>query len=342
MSSERFGDKVHPDIAHINFFSREEIERATALHAIKRFQAIKEMTHRTSVLEHELRVSKHSIVFSRVLLALGIEVDLPRVLFFADHHDDVEIETGDISTPQKISASQEERVRIEEDEREAAKKVDHLIQKPLLFRSFPEEYEEYKSQKTLEARIVNYADKWDGLHEAIHEVVCGENPKDFKEVINGYRPTFEELGIKNKDWHDKLKVILDNDFFDFPDPEKLTLKSSEKLSYKTVGNFIKSIAEGNPRSYFFWLRSNKSVFGLDFLERTFPGWMDKFPQPTLKDIKRVRDKHPFKTTASGLWVPSTETNIGNLTFGESMELNIFEIQLTAIASFFPSTHGMYS
>jgi len=197
------------------------------------------------------------------------------------------------------------------------------------FRAFPIEFEEYKSQKSLEARIVNYADKWDGLHEAVHEVVCGDNKERFKEVINDYKPAFEELNDKNKDWHERLKWLLGDNFFDIPNPDTLVPKFPEKLGYKTVGDFMKSIAEGNPISYFFWLRFNKSLFGLDFLLHTFPGWMDKFPLEILQDIERVRAKAPFKTTQSGLFIPSTEVNVGNLTFGESLKLDILESQLVA-------------
>ncbi len=338
MSSEQFKHLPPIEIAHMDFYSPEQAERVERLHAIKRFGAIKEMTHRTSVWEHTLRVSKHSVLFSKILLVLGVNVDLRRVLFLADHHDDVEIETDDIPTPTKRSATKEQKTQMEADERAAARKVDRLVQKPWGFSDFPKTLEEYKAQKSLEARIVDYADKWDCLHEAVHEVVCGENKIGFKEVIYGYKPTFEDLNKRNEDWQEKLKSILGNDFFDFPDPEKLVPKSPEQLDYATVGNFIKSVAQGNPKSYFFWLRFNKSAFGLDFLKRTFPGWMDRFPQAILKDIERVKDQHPFKTTASGLWIPSTEINIGNLTFGESMKMDLLATQLIMAANLLSSAH----
>lgn len=327
MASERFLNIPHPEIAHINFFSPEELERIRALHAIKRFGSIKEMTHRTSVAEHELRVMSHSFFFAKMLLAQELSIDLRKVSFFADHHDDPEIITGDISALVKRDASEEEKAKMEQDEKTAAEQVDRLVQKPFGLRDFPHEYNEYKSQESLEARIVNYADKWDGLHEAIHEVVCGENKEGFKKVIKDYKPIFEELNIENKDWLDKLKKVFGDDFFDFPDPEKLVPKSPEKLSYKTVGDFIKSIAEGNPRSYFFWLRFNKSLFKLDFLKHTFPGWMDKFPLEILQDIERVKNKAPLKKTHSGLWVPSAHIDIPNITFGESLKLDTLEVQL---------------
>lgn len=327
MASERFLNIPHPEIAHINFFSPEELERIRALHAIKRFGSIKEMTHRTSVAEHELRVMSHSFFFAKMLLAQELSIDLRKVSFFADHHDDPEIITGDISALAKRDASEEEKAKMEQDEKTAAEQVDRLVQKPFWFRDFPHEYNEYKSQKTLEAQIVNYADKWDGLHEAIHEVVCGENKDGFKKVVNDYKPGLEELGKSNKDWHDKLKIVLGNDFFDVPDPDKLISKSPNKLNYKTSGSFISSVAQGSPTSYFFWLRFNKSLFKLDFLKHTFPGWMDKFPLEILQDIERVKNKAPLKKTPSGLWVPSAHIDISNITFGESLELDTLEVQL---------------
>lgn len=332
MSSEQLGRSRHTDLAHIDYYSPEEIERGLRLHKLKRFETIKEMTHRTSVLEHELRVTQHSVIFSKVLLALGEDIDLRRVLFFADHHDDTEIETGDIPTPKKTSASGEEKAKMEQDERDAAQKVDRMVQKPLGFRSFPQEYEEYKSQRSIEARIVNYADKWDAIHEAVHEVICGDNKEGFRRVIIGYSPIFEELNKVNGDWQRKLKGLLGDDFFDLPHPYQLIPRSPDELNYKEVGEFMQSIAEDNPISYFFWLRFNKSLFKLDFLKSVFPGWMDKFPQWVLQDIERVRVKAPFKTTRSGLLVPSTTIDIETLTFGESLELDLLESQLVAIAT----------
>jgi len=101
MASEQFRGKFHPNIAHMDFFSAQEVERAERLHAIKRFGSIEKMTHRTSDFEHELRTAKHSMIFSRILLELSVGVDLEQVLFFADHHDDVEMETGDTPAPKK-------------------------------------------------------------------------------------------------------------------------------------------------------------------------------------------------------------------------------------------------
>lgn len=331
MYSEQFRSRVHPDIAHIHFNSLGEGERMRRLSGIKRFATIKEMTHRTSVLEHELRVSRHSTLFAKMLIAFGERMDLKRVLFFADHHDDPELETGDIATSKKRTASKEELSKMEDDERFAAQRIDHLVQKPLGFRSFPEEFARLKAQKSLEAKVVNYADKWDGLHEAIHEVVCGNNQEGFKKVINDYKPDSEELNEKNKDWHDKLKRVLGDNFFDFPVPDKLIPKSPKDLNYNKAIDFIKSIADGNPRSYFFWLRFNESLFGIEFLTYTFPGWIKKFPKEVLADIERVKTKAPLKKRQSGLFIPSTEIDIFNPTFGESLTMDTLGVQLEMAA-----------
>lgn len=314
----------HPDIAHINFKSSKEMKRANSLLKIGRFGKIEEMTHRTSVAEHELRVTKQSIIFSKILLNFDVRLNLRKILFFADRHDDPEILTDDIDAETKRNATPEEKAKMDEEERMAVEKLDNIIPKPLCIRSFPQEFEEYKAQKTIEARIVNYFDKWDGLHEAIHEVVCGNNRKDFKQVILNYKLTLEELNEKNKDWQTDLKKIFGDDFFDFPDPDKLVSKSPNELDYKTAGTFIESVAKGNPKSYIFWLMFTKSLFRIDFLQFTFPGWMDKFPKELLQDIVRVKTKAPFKKTHSGLLIPSTEKDVFNPTFGESLEIDTLE------------------
>lgn len=335
MPTENYRNLPPADLAHIDFHSPKEQERARRLLAIPRFGTIEKMTHRTNVLLHEMRVANSANLLAKAFLAFNKDqepIDLRKVVFFADHHDDPEMETGDIPTPSKINATEEERKTMEADERAATAKVDHLVSKPLWARSFPEEFEEYKSQKSLEARIVNYADKCDGLNEAVHEVVCGENKEKFRRVVEGYRQTFEDLNKKNENWLEIIKPFFGQDAFDFPNPQALVPKNPSDLNYKTVWDFMKSIGEGNPRSYFLWLRFNKSLFGLDFFEFTFPGWMDKFPQEVLDDIKRVKNKEPFKKSKSGLLIPATAIDPLNKTFGESLENDLLGPTIKALGA----------
>lgn len=334
MSAENYRNLLPADIAHIDFASPEEMERARRLQAIPRYGTIEGMTHRTTVLVHELRVANHAKFFATAFLAFSKDqqgIDLRKVVFYGDHHDDPEIEMaeGDIPTPKKRSATPEERAQMDQDERVAAEKVDRLVSKSLWAKSFPKEFEEYKSQKSLEARIVNFADKWDGLQEAVHEVVCGDNKETFRDVIRGYRQIFEELNQKDQDWLKVIKSFFGQDAFDFPNPQALVSKSPSDLNYKTVWDFMRSIGEGNPRSYFLWLRFNKALFSLDFLSYVFGGWMDKFPQEVLDDVKRVQDKEAFKRTASGLFVPSTMEDPQNKTFGESLENDLLDSTIKA-------------
>lgn len=202
MPSENYRNLPHPDIAHIDFASSLEIERGNRLHAIPRYGTIENMTHRTTVLLHAIRVANHAKFFARAFMTLSKnqqDIDLRKITFFGDHHDDPEMETGDIPTPLKITATDDEKRVMEANEKLAAAKVDRLVSKPLWARSFPEEFEEYKSQKSLEARMVNYADKWDGLQEAVHEVVCGDNKEKFKKVVEDYGDIFDELNQSNQD-----------------------------------------------------------------------------------------------------------------------------------------------
>lgn len=323
----------HPDLAHIDWFSSTEQERALALHGIPRFGTIENMTHRTSVLIHSLRVVQHTIFFSDILGISGLPVDQRKTLFMADHHDDAEIKTGDISGKINRNTSPSDNERIRKEERSAAQSIESIISKPKGFKNYyPTVYEELERQETLEAQIVQFADKWDGLHEAIHEVTCGENRQVFERVIEEYRPVFAKFRKDNEKWQGFIEQATgDPNFFAFPDPGKLASKTPGTLYYSSADSFIKSVAERTTTSYWYWLRCTKSFQRLDFLALTFPGWMDKFPKGILNDIARVKARLPYKETASGLLVPSTVTDPRNLTFGESLAFDIFLPRMRAQA-----------
>lgn len=320
-----FGFLPHPDYEHINWFGAEEQTRFEKLMGIPRFHLIPEMTQRTSVATHTIRVTIQTNFFSEALLETGVELDQPLLMFLADHHDDPELITGDYPTPVKRNATPEEKQRMEMEEDAAARALEWLINKPKWAQSFADIHSEYRKKGSFEARILNFLDKWDGLHEAVHEVVTGENKDGFRQVIRDYKPIFEELYEKNEDWIPKMEHFVESPVFHFPDPQTLTPKTPETLSYKSVDDLIDSLSIGNPESYRMWLRLNRYVFGGFFLEHTFPGWEGTFPPHVTREAEKaqqdqimygtslygsiIRDEmqrqfpHERKT-ASGLYIPA--------------------------------------
>ena len=306
----------HPRMNHIDYFSAAEQVRTEELLAIPRYHKIEKMTHRTNDALHELRVTTLSVMASTMLLHLGVDHDQVEVIFKARHHDDAEIKTGDTPSPVKRNATPEERERMKEEEMKAIEELEWMIPKPKGFDNFAKPFGDYREQKGMVDRLINYWDKFDGLHEAIHEVICGDNPEAFKQVIREYEPTFQELTAANQDWMPLLEKFLGRGFFKFPDPDTLpTGRKPEDLDYTNARKFMLSVAEGAPDSYVHWLYMNQFNFRVDFLPRTFPGWRYDWPAHVEQDIKEVQEKSPYRTTASGLLVPR---NPQNPTFAETL------------------------
>lgn len=311
---------------HIDYFSDEELERCDRLDAIPRYSAIKEMTHRGSVGSHVIRVTVLTMFGTDMLLNLGYELDQPRAVLYADHHDDTEIpDMEDIPSPVKRKAKGKKKKELQKREREAVQEVEHLVAKPTWIGSYKELYEDYKRQDTIEAILVNFMDKWDGLHEAVHEVICGDNKDEFRRVVEEYRPVFEDLNLANGLWHQAAGTYLGADLFSFPEPDKLISRKPQDLDWSSAQNLIKSAADGNPKSYMFWLMASQHAFKFHFLSRIFPGWIEHVPEKVWEDIDRITKSNPYKTTESGLLVPSTQIDPGNPTFGESLTFEILRM-----------------
>lgn len=338
MSEFTFDGRIHhPDIEHVDFFGPEQVDRATKLYLIPRYNSIPVMTHRTNLLVHSVRVTGHAQLLSNILIARGVYVDEPKLFYMADRHDDAEIVTGDIPTPVKRSATPEQKAEMKKAEKEAASQVGPMIEGPRSVPDFfPSIYDEYEERKSLEARIANFADKWDGFEEAEHEVVCGENRAKFEEVALAYHADLERLVVANQDWMPDVVAVLGDAFTTWVDPITFLAKTPENLDYTNIGTFYKSLSEGTSSSYKWWLRFNMDHFSgsLDFLSNTFPGWIERFPEEVLDDIDRVKMGLPRLNNA-GLWLPPDyRTDPDNPTFGESLRSNLLLPTLMALACVF--------
>lgn len=285
-----FGRLQHPDYIHMDWFSPENLARDRALDEIKRFSSIAEMTHRPTVGAHSLKVPFYGLYMSQACMELGIELDQPRIVYMGQHHDDSEIITGDIPTPVKRSASPAQKREMESNEADALKILETSTQKPTWTESIEELINEYKRQKTLESRIVNYFDKWDGLHEAVNEVVCGDNVTDFRDVIEDYRPILNNLNKKNNDWQRKISALIGDEIFEVPDPNRLVPKKASDIDFSNVFAMSASIADKNPSSYKWWLLMNGSIFKTFFFKYTLPGWEKSLPTSMQEDIDRATVK----------------------------------------------------
>lgn len=264
---------------------------------ISRYTAFENMTHRTQVMAHAQRVAGYSRNMYLMLTKFGrINLDCGKLIFMAANHDNAEILQGDIPASVKRSASPEEKREMKEEERKALDEVRNLSFRQGQYTDYLEVYEEYEKRESIEARLVNFADKNDGLHEAVHEVVCGDYPENFKGVIAEYREEFRKLREQNRDWQDIVEQIF-GPIFDFP-CSGFSPKNPEELDYSSFTAFLKSLTNGNPSSYGLWLAVNKEVYDIHFLHNVFPGWISRFPSEILAEVERVefsdtRASQPF-------------------------------------------------
>jgi len=339
-----FGRLRHPDYIHIDWFSPENLARDRALDNIQRFSSINEMTHRPTVGAHSIKVAFFGFYLSQACLETGIELDQPRLVYMGQHHDDSEIITDDIPTPAKISASRAERRRMAREEKAAVRRLEPSTPKPAWTTSIEELFLEYRGQKTLESRIVNYFDKWDGLHEAVNEVVCGDNKDAFKGVIKDYEPILTTLNRKNKDWQQAISRLLGEDIFQVPDPAKLVAKKVGDVDFSNAFTLATSIAGEYTPSYKWWLMMNTSIFRTFFFRYALPGWEESLPSAIREDIELasikqdvqiVRDLYPefnpqfdlATFSRNGLIIPrGHDYEIGS-SFGDSLLLAHNELMI---------------
>ncbi len=314
-----------PDYMHMDFFSPSQLERAKRLGDLPRWSAIKEMTHRPTLGAHSIKVMQLSFLFSQMCMELGLELDQPSIVFMADHHDDPELaDMEDIPASVKRSATRAQRKGMELKEKKDAARVEHLVDKPIGVESFQKVFAEYRKQDTIEARMVKYADAWDGLHEAVNEVVCGENKEEFKRITEEYRPEIEELNKKNRDWQAIVKMFMGDDFFDFPNVGALPSTQFEELDFTSSASLAGSISKNDRGGYFFWLAVGEQSFKLSFFDFVLPGWKDSLPKNVVNDMNRaqhiqdwllikhlLKDPHPprldrYRETPGGVIIPLKE------------------------------------
>lgn len=280
----------HPDYIHIDWFSKDVVDRTNALGNIPRFHVIDRMTHRTNVGTHSIKVPFFSYYMAEACLGMGIELDQPRIVYMGQHHDDEEIITGDIVSPDKLKATRAERRRMAKEEKKAIKSLEATTPKPVWLKSIEELRDEYKAQKTLEARIVNYFDKWDGYHEAVNEVICGENKGGFADVVKSYIPRIDLLNERNADWQNVVTDALGVDIFKTADPRDLQPRTLETANYTNAITFTQSLSDGNSESYRWWLIMNAAIFRTSFFETTLPGWKDMLPEKIKLAMHRASNK----------------------------------------------------
>lgn len=241
-----------------------------------------QMIHRTNLLTHSMRVKFLAQYIGLTLDGLEdqqviIDFDHYKVVTAADQHDVAELITDDYPAPDKNRMTTEQKKILDEDEFLAAE----LICEQYFSPSSKREVERYlalhrevKERSTIEAQIVNIADKWDALGEKLHELVCGND--SFLPLVENSREAFAKF--ETLDFWEYLK---DDEILGFSAlPTDCDLEKLLRVSYSDITpgaeNFMQSVLATNvkywPMSYRAWLELSLINFWTFTPEFVFPGW----------------------------------------------------------------------
>lgn len=234
--------------------------------------------HPHSVNTHNLRTEEVAVNMAYFVLDRDVEMILPNIRWGAKRHEDAEIVTTDLASHEKHFMSDDEKADLKTKE----KKARELVGTAYLGLT-GEKHERYMiatdifdKKEILEAQIVDIADKFDALGEALHELRCGN--ESFIPVLEYYR----ETKIPSLERHAVWKRIGGEEIFgllDIPsNKEALDMPRLLISDLKSRGTLREDIDDKRlPRAYRTWLGINMNLFLSDpqpeiFL---FPGWRDE-------------------------------------------------------------------
>jgi len=162
-----------------NFTGREQ-----ALKSILRYSLYKPVYYRSSVYDHSLRVS-WMIQALQPIIASASPLDHERCVMLALIHDDIEMVIGDIQMGNKARMTREQLADVARQEQEAINVLEQRFPKTLGGYDYAQLLHEAIDVQTPEAKLMKYADKFDGFCEALHELYAGNAAMTIN-VVNEY------------------------------------------------------------------------------------------------------------------------------------------------------------
>jgi 5'-deoxynucleotidase YfbR-like HD superfamily hydrolase len=164
----------------------ESVGRDEDLRGVSRYSLYKVMLYRTNLYTHSHRVAALVRAMNPVAVSVfGAKYDPRKAELIAYVHDDAELVFGDVQAGNKSKMTAEQLQQVKEAEERAIQEI---------ARRFPTNIDRYSYQQllieaadysSLEAQVVCYADKYDALGEALHEVFAG-NHHFTTNVVNEY------------------------------------------------------------------------------------------------------------------------------------------------------------
>lgn len=165
---------------------RDFIGRTEELRRITRYSLYPVMFYRSDLLIHSARVwwiIRELNPFAAE--AFGGRYDPRRAELLALVHDDAEIIMGDIQAGNKSKMTKQQLEEVASLEEEATRQISRRFPKTIAGYNYQQLLKEAYTHASLEAQVLQYADKFDGLGEALHELYAG-NQSWTVNVVNQY------------------------------------------------------------------------------------------------------------------------------------------------------------
>lgn len=165
---------------------RDFIGREDDLRALSRYDLYEVMLYRTNLHTHSLRTATLVRALSPLAeQAFGIDYDPRKAEILALVHDDAEIVFGDIQAGNKSKMTPVQLQEVADAEQAAIYEIAARFPRKVGGYLYIGLLAEAMDHSSLESQVVSYADKYDALGEALHEIYAG-NPHFTTNVINEY------------------------------------------------------------------------------------------------------------------------------------------------------------
>lgn len=160
--------------------------RDNDLRGVKRYSIYKVMLYRSNLYTHSYRVA----AIIREINPMASEVfgksyDPIKAEVMGLVHDDAEVIFGDVMAGNKSKMTPEQLQEVSQAEIRAIEIISQKYPKNVAGYSYKQLLVESENHSSLESQIMQYADKYDAMGDALHEMYAG-NPYFIKHIKNEY------------------------------------------------------------------------------------------------------------------------------------------------------------
>ncbi len=165
---------------------KDFLGRDQDLKNVTRYNHLKIMLYRTNLYNHSHRVAALVRTINPVASKVfGSKYDPVKAELLAYLHDDAEIVFGDITAGNKSKMTDRQLREVKRAEEKAIEKIATRFPSDIAGYSYEQLLTEASDYSSLESQVVCYADKYDALGEALHEIFAG-NHHFTTNIVNKY------------------------------------------------------------------------------------------------------------------------------------------------------------